>query len=260
MISPIRVAIVDSGVDSAHPFFANARLSTYSVEQKGVGLSVEPCGGGDGSGHGTACAGIVHKVAPFAEIVSIRALGPDGRGSRDALIAALRFCVREHVNVVNLSLGIDLPKNAPVRPTDAKSILDMYEVADEAFSRGVVMVAAGPNAGTMRTYPSKAKSLIGVGRGAFDDPERLELAITSEYELVAAGIDIVAPAAGGGERKWSGTSFACPHVAGHAARVVAKIGTSAVIEVRAELHNVARRWAAEHGKQNPATSQEEIGS
>lgn len=244
MAGPIRVAIVDSGVDAGHPFFANAKMTTLSVEPKGLGFAVDKCTIGDGSGHGTACAGIVHRVAPFAEIVSIRALGPDGRGSRDSLIAALRFCVREGIQVVNLSLGIDLPKNSPVRPTDAKSILDMYEVADEAFSRDVVMVAAGPNAGTMRTYPSKAKSLIGVGRGAYDDPERLELAITTEYELVAAGMDIVAPATGGGERKWSGTSFACPHVAGHAARVIARIGTSSVIQVRAELHAIARRYGS----------------
>lgn len=249
----VRVAIVDSGVDTTHPAFESGHITTFAVEPKGPILGVGPASGGDGSGHGTACAGIIRKMLPDAEIVSVRALGPDGRGSREALVAALRFCVRERFDVVNLSLGIDLPKSTPVRPTDARSILDLYEVADDAFAQGVVLVAAGPNAATFRTYPGKAKSLIGVGRGAFSDPERLELSITSEYEILAAGLDVLAPAIGGGERKWTGTSFACPHVAAHAARIVGDLGKTTVLEVRAHLHALARRKESTKETRNEAS-------
>jgi subtilisin family serine protease len=239
--SGVRVAIVDSGVDASHPAFAGATITSFAVTQKPGGLlTVEAAPPSDPSGHGTACAGIVLRLAPAVEIVSVRALGPDGRGSRDALIAALRFCVREGIPVVNLSLGVDMPKGQPLRPTDVKSILDLYEVADEAFARGVTLVAAGPNAASLRTYPGKAKSLIGVGRGVFAEPERIELDITAEYDLVAAGTDVPAPALGGGERKFTGSSFACPHVAGHAARWVALTGKSDVLAVRAGLYAIAR--------------------
>ncbi len=153
----VRVAVVDSGVDTAHAAFAGLTIRTFGIVAKGLGLAVEPCDSGDGSGHGTACAGIVHKVAPFAEIVSVRALGPDGRGSRDALIASLRFCVREGFEVVNLSLGVDMPKSAPPRPTDQKSLLDLYEVADEAFD-----VAAFEESGDFADED-------GVGAEAFED-------------------------------------------------------------------------------------------
>jgi subtilisin family serine protease len=241
--SNVRVAIVDSGIDAAHPAFKGATIRAFAVQPKGPGFTVEPIEPADASGHGTACAGIIHRLAPFAEIVSVRALGPDGRGSRDALVMALRFCIRERFSIVNLSLGIDLPKSTPVRPTDTKSILDLYELCDDAFVNGVVLVAAGPNVATLRTYPGKAKSLIGVGRGAFDDPERLESSTTAEHEIIAAGVDVVAPAAGGGERKWTGTSFACPHVAGHAARIVERTRSADPLVIRAELHRAARRFA-----------------
>ncbi len=243
MSAVVRVAIVDSGIDASHPAFKGATIRAFAVQPKGPGLSVEQVEPADASGHGTACAGIVHRLAPFAEIVSVRALGPDGRGSRDALVMALRFCIKERFSIVNLSLGIDLPKSTPVRPTDTKSILDLYELCDEAFVNGVVLVAAGPNVATLRTYPGKAKSLIGVGRGAFDDPERLESATTSEHEIIAAGVDVVAPAVGGGERKWTGTSFACPHVAGHAARIAMRTRSADPLVIRAELHRAARRFA-----------------
>ena len=42
---------------------------------------------------------------------------------RDGLVAALRYAVRERFHVVNLSLGIDIPRSAPLRPADYKSIV-----------------------------------------------------------------------------------------------------------------------------------------
>jgi subtilisin family serine protease len=64
---------------------------------------------------------------------------------------------------------------------------------------------------------------------------------------VAAGLDILAPAVGGGERKWTGTSFACPHVAAHAARIIGKRGKTNTLDVRAALHSLARGRGHEQG-------------
>jgi subtilisin family serine protease len=235
----VAIAIIDSGVDLSHPWFVGASFDAFAVEQKGPSLVVEKTDAGDASGHGTACAGIIRRLAPDAKLVSIRALGADGRGSREALVAAIRFCVREGFAVVNLSLGIDVPKSAPLKPTDYRSIIDLYEIADEAFSRRVMLVAAGPNVASLRTYPGRAKSLIGVGRATFNDPERLETSLTMDHEILAPGTDVVAPALGGGERKWTGTSFSCPHVAAHVGRIVAGRPSRTASEVRFMLHTLA---------------------
>lgn len=233
------VAIIDSGVDSAHPALAAAAIRHLQVDKRGDSFVVVPGEPGDFSGHGTACAGIIHRMARAAEIVSVRALSPEGRCSRDGLVAALRHAVRERFHVVNLSLGIDVPRAAPLRPGDYKSIVDLYEVADAAYTAGVVLIASGPNIASFRTYPGRFKSLIGVGRGAFADGEALARELTDDYEILAPGNEVLAPALGGGERRFTGTSFACPHVAAHVARLRAARPGLTIEAVKAALYEIA---------------------
>lgn len=240
-IRPLSVAIVDSGVDGAHSWLQGAKLRYYQVEKRGELFVVVDGESGDASGHGTACAGIIHQMVPEAEIVSVRALSADGRCSRDGLIAALRHCVKERFHVVNLSLGIDVPRTSALRPNDYKSIVDLYEVADAAYTAGVVLVASGPNISSFRTYPGKFKSLVGVGRGSFDNLFGLRSEITEDYEIVAPGNDVLAPALGGGERRWTGTSFACPHVAAHVARIRAARPDISIEAIKVALHELASR-------------------
>jgi len=237
----VRVALVDSGVDTSHPWLTQARIRSMCIDRQGESFMVRPSEPIDRSGHGTACAGIIHRLVPFAEITSVCVLSPEGRCSRDGLLAAIRYCVREQFDVVNLSLGIDVPKGAPLRPTDYKSIIELYEIADLAYTAGVVLVASGPNASAFRTYPGRFKSLIGVGRASSDDPEFLKTEITVDWEILAPGNDVVAPALGGGERKWTGTSFAAPHVAAHVARLRAKQHDLTIQEIKAALHALAAR-------------------
>lgn len=236
----VRIAVIDSGVDPKHPWFAEAEIAHLRMQKTSNGFTVVPYAGGDKSGHGTACAGIIHRMVPAASIVSLQALGPDGRCSRNALISALRHCIKERFEVVNLSLGIDVPRKAPLKATDHRPILSLYELADAAYTVGVVLVASGPNVAHFRTYPGRFKSLIGVGRGKFEDHEQLVSDRTQDYEIVAPGTDVTAPSLDGGERKWTGTSFATPFVSAHIARILAARPELPVEGVKAALHAFAQ--------------------
>ncbi len=244
-----RVALIDSGVDSSHPWLRRAPLKHVRVLRDGQRFAVKPDKGGDDSGHGTACAGILHRMVPAAEITSVRALGPDGRCSKNALVSAVHYCIKERFDVVNLSLGIDVPRKAPLKVTDHRPLLSLYELADAAATAGVVLVASGPNVAHFRTYPGRFKSLVGVGRGDFEEHEKLTISRTADYEVVAPGTDVVAPALGGSERRWTGTSFACPFVAAHVARVVAARPRLPIELVKAALHSIAAAFSSE---QEPA--------
>ena len=102
----VTVAIIDSGVEADHPAIGGRLMRSLRVESGGDRHHVvddpEP---GDLVGHGTACAGIIHAIAPAAALVSIRVLGPDNRGSGAAFAAALEWAIGERFGVVNLSLS-----------------------------------------------------------------------------------------------------------------------------------------------------------
>jgi len=239
-----RVAVVDSGVEPNHPWFEGAQLQHQRLERRGKGYDVVDDDGGDTSGHGTACAGIIHRMVPGAAIVSLRALGPDGRCSRNALISALHHCIKARFDVVNLSLGIDIPRKLPLKVSDHHPILRLYELCDVAYTVGVALVAAGPNVEHLRTYPGRFKSLIGVGRAPFADVERVGSAPSQDFEILAPGTDVLAPALGGRERRWTGTSFAAPFVTAHVARFRAADPTIPIHAIKASLHRLAIAQAA----------------
>ena len=86
----VTVAIIDSGVEPGHPAIGGRLVRSLRVETGDDGPRVvddpDPT---DLVGHGTACAGIVHAIAPAAELVSIRVLGPDNRAAGPAFIERL---------------------------------------------------------------------------------------------------------------------------------------------------------------------------
>ena len=78
----------------------------------------------------------------------------------------------------NLSLGIDAPRSAPLNPTEHATILSLYELADAAYTRGVVLVAAGPNVGAFRGMQSLLERI---------DPDSIEKPKEKNPAAVALG-------------------------------------------------------------------------
>lgn len=222
----VRVAIVDSGVDAGHPALAGPLERAVTVERRAEGRAeVAPDEAGDVSGHGTACAGIVRALAPACELTSVRVLGADITGGGDELVEGLRWAVRERHHVINLSLS-----TTKARFADALRVL-----TDDAYFGGCLLVASAHNM-PIDSWPWRFASVLSVASHAEPDPELFFYNPRPPVEFHARGVDVEVAWSGGTTIRASGNSFATPHMAGMAARVLGAHPGMRPFEVKTALH------------------------
>ena len=108
----VRVAVVDSGVEYDHPALDDCVRGGVIVEYDSRAKNYyrikpddQPV---DVSGHGTACAGIIHSIAPEAEIYSVRVLGRNMGGRAIQFAAGLDWAIENDMQIVNMSLSTSL--------------------------------------------------------------------------------------------------------------------------------------------------------
>jgi len=205
----LRVAIVDSGVEADHPAVGGRLARSVTVERAGDAWDVVEAPPSDVVGHGTACAGIVHSLVPEAELVSVRVLGADNRGSGEAFATGLAWAIESSgAQVVNLSLS---------SRSDA-FFGTLHELADRAYFRSVLLVSAANNV-SVASYPSLFAAVVSV---AAHDEERADAWYynpSPPVEFGAYGVNVDVAWRGGARMVVTGNSFAAPHIAGYAARI-----------------------------------------
>lgn len=202
------VAIIDSGIDGGHPAVGGVdRYVAVSVDQDGEAV-YDDAPHDDLYGHGTACAAIVRSLAPEVELVSVRVLGQDLRGSSHAFAHGLRWCLDHGVDVANLSLST----------TNARHAETFYELVDQAAFRRTLLVSAMNNE-RKRSIPSEFAGVFSVACGPDDDIEHVWCNRDGPADWAAPGIDVEVAWIGGASIRASGNSFAAPVIAGHLARL-----------------------------------------
>ncbi len=220
----LRVAIVDSGVEADHPAVGGRVVESVRVELSGDEVVVLPDAGTDVVGHGTAAAGIVHAIAPGAEILSIRVLGPDNRAQGLAFLAALEWAIDSGASVVNLSLS---SKNEALYP-------DFHALADRAYFANVLLVSAANNV-PGPSYPSLFAAVVSVAAHDVRDSDVWFYNPAPPVEFGAYGLDVDVAWRGGGRMRVTGNSFAAPHIAGIATLIRARHPGISPFETKAIL-------------------------
>jgi len=225
----VTVAIVDSGVERDHPAVGGKLILSVRVEPgEEDPVVVDDPEAIDVVGHGTACAGIIHGLAPGADIISVRVLGPDNRGKGTIFAAGLEWAIAQGASVINLSLS---------SKSDALFAV-FHEIVDEAYFANVVLVSAANNV-PGPSYPSLFASVISVA--AHDIPDRWTWYYNPSppVEFGAYGVDVDVAWKDGSRMVATGNSFAAPHVAGLAALIRAKHPGATPFEVKAILAAVS---------------------
>jgi subtilisin family serine protease len=222
--SGLAVAIIDSGVEEHHPAIGGKLVQSVRVELRDGQPEITGDDGTDVVGHGTAAAGIIHAIAPGADLISIRVLGPDNRGKGAAFLAALDYAIEQRVSVVNLSLS----------SSSEALYADFHALADRAYFSNVLLVSAANNV-PGPSYPSLFAAVVSVAAHDARDPDVWFYNPTPPVEFGAYGLDVDVAWKGGGRIKATGNSFAAPHIAGRAVLIRAKRPGSSPFETKAVL-------------------------
>ncbi|MDE2887892.1 MAG: S8 family serine peptidase [Gemmatimonadota bacterium] len=199
----VNVAVVDSGIDLAHP-----KVGPVSG---GVDISVgldrqiiyNNDDHSDRTGHGTACAGIIRNKAPDIGLFSVRIFDRSLSAPGETLVAAIQWAIEMGVDVVNLSLGTT---NVAFRDAIAGA-------CSMAVGHGVVLVAAEHNDG-MESYPAVLPEAIGVAGGKIYQKYGYFFRPVENVECVARGDEQRVCWMDQREILISGTSYAAPHITG----------------------------------------------
>jgi hypothetical protein len=224
---PVKVGLVDSGVDGAHAVFRDAAIRRWG------------CGGANRPApHGTAVAALmVGQAAPFrgvapgaalyaADIYCDSATG----GSADKIAGALAWLAGEQVGVINISL---------VGPANVL----LERVVAAMLLRGHVLVAAVGNDGPAAAplYPASYRGVVGVTGVDKRGRPLPEAARGPQVMFAAPGNQLVSAAPGSPPfRTMRGTSFAAPVVA---AMMAPSLPVPSPAAARAAIDALARRAA-----------------
>jgi subtilisin len=207
----VRVCILDSGVDATHPHVGELESAVAISIGENEEVIAEEDEQGDVSGHGTACAGIVRRLAPECGISSVRILGAGFKGSGNVLLGGLRYAIEQEFDVINMSLSTTKKPFAGV----------LHELADSAYFKRTVLVASAHNM-PVESYPWRFSSVISVGSHEEPDPLAFYYNPNPPVEFFARGVNVEVPWLGGRTLKASGNSFATPHISSICALILSK--------------------------------------
>ena len=154
----IKIGVIDTGINLSHPdFFNQDNVMRFSKGYDFVEGDTVPQ---DTNGHGTQVTGIIAAdgqlkgIAPNVEIFSYRVSSDGESVPSDLIIKAINQAVNDDVDIINISLGVNMTHNK------------IDQAVNNAIRQGVVVVAAAGNSGPDESTigsPARNPNAITVG-------------------------------------------------------------------------------------------------
>ncbi len=202
------IAIIDSGIDAAHP-----DLAGHIIQRVNFTTDSDI----DTNGHGSHVAGIasgvtnnsmgIAGVGYNSSLISVKVLDSTGSGYYSWIANGIIWAADNGVKIINLSLGGSAPSST------------LQNAVEYAANKGVIIIAsAGNGYGIAPTYPANYPQVISVAATDSSDKKASFSTYGNWVTLAAPGVSIYSTYKGG-YAYLSGTSMASPFVSGLASLI-----------------------------------------
>lgn len=211
--------VIDTGIYTKHLDFEGRAF---------MGANFQPDdGAGDGSGHGTFCAGVLagrlFGVAKRARVFGVRVVRSDGTASISAILSGIEFAIQSHlknvtaVNSGQLKSGFKgSVSSASLGTTPRSRVLELFIARAVGVGIHIAVAAGNDNGDACNMSPAASDQAVTVGASTISDGRSAVSNFGNCTDIFAPGVNIAGPGIGfdydvvfGG-----GTSAAAPHVAG----------------------------------------------
>ena len=199
----IKVALLDSGIDSNHEIFKGKNIKSFQLEEGNIN---------DGNNHGTHVCSILTSIAPEVDILNIKILDDNGNTKVSTIAKGIELAMDKGADIINLSVG-ELRKDCPLNHP-------LSLLVQEAERRGIMVICAAGNAGKRNPHiPASCPQTIAVGsvnfRGKVNKFSATGPICGYAYpDCVSWGEDILGAFPNNRMGVLSGTSQSAPQVSG----------------------------------------------
>ncbi|WP_432985973.1 type VII secretion-associated serine protease mycosin [Dactylosporangium sp. CA-233914] len=232
----ITVAVVDSGVDNAHPQLAGQVLPGFDFLRNAAGADF------DCTSHGTAVASLIaakhvngvgfEGLAQGVKILPIRVSdheeGTNGEAvTPDVFAKAIRYAADQNARIINISLSLDADYPVVAQAVDYAINTKGCLVVAAVGNHHVTAQQSPPSIGSAKnpipsdpaSYPAGYPGVLGVAAVNQDGTRVDESQVGPYVDIAAPGNLVLGATRVSGHQYWKGTSFAAPIVSGAAALV-----------------------------------------
>jgi subtilisin family serine protease len=227
--SGITIAILDTGVDPAHPDLLPNLVAGWNVYDNNADTT-------DVHGHGTMVAGTAAAaannakgsagVAWGAKIMPVRIAAPDGYAYYSTIAQGINWAADHGAKVANVSFA------------GVSGSSSIQSAADYMRSKGGVVVVAAGNSGGLESIAASNSLLTAAATDSAD--VRASFSSYGEYvDIASPGVSVFTTTRGGGYSSVSGTSIASPVAAAAAALVMSANNKLAPADVDKALKSTA---------------------
>jgi thermitase len=218
--SNVIIAVVDTGIDYNHPDLVD-NIWTNATGKHGYDFVDNDDDPIDDNGHGTHCAGIIGAIGNNSAgiagvswnctVMAIKSISSGGGGYETDLADGIIYAADNGADIISMSWG---------GYGDSQLI---HDAIDYAYSKGAVLVSAAGNSNTnTKSYPAGYDNVIAVAATDENDEKAYFSNWGSWVDIAAPGVNILSTIPDDTYDWYSGTSMACPYVAGVAALLLSK--------------------------------------